>query len=199
MRKPSPQMGNYALSGRLAFCTCEPTRRCSCCVLQPRSPVGRFPRGDDVYACATRSARWRRSRLSCHCCRNADLVVVDVVLEHPRSSARESSDSQVPTRNVRTWFQRSPDQSTNASGCFFRLANHLKRQVKLASSTMSRKIAEEVAVLLQEFQDLGKALARQDPPLAPNARAIAEAKIATLQGQVAAMKRGNGHQPALSE
>ena len=64
---------------------------------------------------------------------------------------------------------------------------------------MSRNIDQEIADLLQEVQDLGKALARQDPPLAPNARAIAEAKIATLQGQVAAMKRGNGHQPALSE
>ena len=42
-------------------------------------------------------------------------------------------------------------------------------------------------------------LARQDPPFAPHTRAIAEAKIATLQGQIAAMKRGNGHQPALSE
>ena len=92
-------------------------------------------------------------------------------------------------------------QVANTSGrlVVFRRANHLQRQAKPASSTMSRNIDQEIADLHQEIQDLEKAIARQDPPLAPYIRAIAEAKIATLQGQIAAMKRGKGHQPVLSE
>jgi len=64
---------------------------------------------------------------------------------------------------------------------------------------MSRNIDQEIADMRREIQDLEKAIARQDPPLAPYTRAIAEAKIATLQGQIAAMKRENGHQPAPAE
>ena len=64
---------------------------------------------------------------------------------------------------------------------------------------MSRNIDQEIADMRREIQDLEKAIARQDPPLAPYTRAIAEAKIATLQGQIAAMKRGSGHQPASPE
>ena len=63
---------------------------------------------------------------------------------------------------------------------------------------MSRNIDHEIADMLQEILDLEKAISRQDPPLSPYTRTIAEAKIATLQGQIAE-KRGNGHQPALSE
>jgi hypothetical protein len=64
---------------------------------------------------------------------------------------------------------------------------------------MSRNIDQEIAALREEIRDLEKAIARQDPPLAPNIRAIAEAKIATLEGQISAMMCGTGHQPALSE
>ena len=65
-----------------------------------------------------------------------------------------------------------------------------------ASSTMSRNIDQEIADMRQEIQDLEKAIARQDPPLAPHTRAMAEAKIARLRGQIAALKPGDGHQPA---
>jgi hypothetical protein len=52
----------------------------------------------------------------------------------------------------------------------------------------------------QEIEDLEKAIARQDPPLARHTRVIAEAKIATLQSQIAAMMKGeNACQPAQSE
>jgi hypothetical protein len=91
------------------------------------------------------------------------------------------------------------DQSRNASRCCFRRANHLKRQAKPASSAMSRSIDQEIAEMRQEIEDLEKAIARQDPPLAPHTRAIAEAKIATLQGQIAAMMGGSGREPALSK
>jgi hypothetical protein len=64
---------------------------------------------------------------------------------------------------------------------------------------MSRNIDQEIAAMREEIKDLEKTIARQDPPLAPNTRAIAEAKIARLQGQITAMMRGNGHQSALSE
>jgi len=64
---------------------------------------------------------------------------------------------------------------------------------------MSGTINQEIAAMREEIKDLEKAIARQDPPLAPNTRAIAEAKIATLQGQITAMMRENGLQPALSE
>jgi hypothetical protein len=61
---------------------------------------------------------------------------------------------------------------------------------------MSRNIDQEIAAMREEIRDLEKAIARQDPPLAPNIRAIAEAKIATLEGQIAAMMC---EQPSLSE
>jgi hypothetical protein len=64
---------------------------------------------------------------------------------------------------------------------------------------MSRNVDQEIADMRQEIQDLEKVIAREDPPLAPYTRAIAEAKIATLQGQIAARKRGSGHRPAPSE
>jgi hypothetical protein len=64
---------------------------------------------------------------------------------------------------------------------------------------MSRNIDQEIADMRQELKDLEAAIARQDPPLAPHTRAIAEAKIAALQRQIAAITGGNGHQPALSE
>jgi hypothetical protein len=64
---------------------------------------------------------------------------------------------------------------------------------------MSRNVDQEIAAMREEIKDLQKAIARQDPPLAPYTRAIAEAKIATLEGQITAMMCGNGHQPALSE
>jgi hypothetical protein len=64
---------------------------------------------------------------------------------------------------------------------------------------MSRNIDQEIADMREEIKDLEKAIARQDPPLAPTTRATAEAKITKLQGQIMAMMRGAGHQPALSE
>ena len=64
---------------------------------------------------------------------------------------------------------------------------------------MSGNINQEIAAMREEIKDLEKAIARQDPPLAPNTRAIAEAKIATLEGQITAMMRENGLQPALPE
>jgi hypothetical protein len=64
---------------------------------------------------------------------------------------------------------------------------------------MSRNIDLEIADVRRELMDLEEAIARQDPSLAPHTRAIAEAKIATLQRQIAAIKGGNGHQPAPSE
>jgi hypothetical protein len=67
------------------------------------------------------------------------------------------------------------------------------------ASKMSRNIEKEIATIRQEIEDLEKAIARQDPPLAPPTRAIAEAKIATLQRQIAAMTGESGYQPAPSE
>ena len=64
---------------------------------------------------------------------------------------------------------------------------------------MSQNVDQKIADMRQELEDLEKAIARQDPPLAPHTRAIAEAKIATLQGQIAAMMGGSGRQSALSE
>ena len=52
---------------------------------------------------------------------------------------------------------------------------------------MPRNIDQEIADMRQELKDLEKAIARQDPPLAPRTRAVAEAKIATLEHQIAAM------------
>ena len=57
-------------------------------------------------------------------------------------------------------------------------------------------IDHEIADIRQEIKDLEKAIARQDPPLGPR-RAMAEAKIAALRGQIAVIKRGR--QPAPSE
>jgi hypothetical protein len=64
---------------------------------------------------------------------------------------------------------------------------------------MSRNIDKENAAMREELDDLEKAIARQDPPLAPYIRTIAEAKIATLQSQIAAMKGESGRQPTPSE
>ena len=64
---------------------------------------------------------------------------------------------------------------------------------------MSRNIDQEIADMHQELKDLEGAIARQDPPLDPRTRGIAEAKIATLRDQIAALKPTNTHQPAPSE
>jgi hypothetical protein len=56
---------------------------------------------------------------------------------------------------------------------------------------MSRNIDQEIADMRQELRDLEEAIARQDPPLAPHTRAIAEGKIATIRGQIAAIKPRN--------
>jgi hypothetical protein len=64
---------------------------------------------------------------------------------------------------------------------------------------MSPNIDQEIAGMRQELKDLEEALMRQDPPLAPHIRAIAETKIATLERQIAAMMGENGHRPAPSE
>lgn len=63
---------------------------------------------------------------------------------------------------------------------------------------MSRNNDQEIAAMRQEIDDLEKAIARQDPPLAPSTKAIAEAKIARLRGQIAAMKGEDRPQPAPS-
>ena len=68
------------------------------------------------------------------------------------------------------------------------MGNNMNQQ-----GTMSRNIDQEIAAMRQEIKDLEKAIARQDPPLAPSTRAVAEAKIATLQSQIAAMKDESGH------
>ena len=64
---------------------------------------------------------------------------------------------------------------------------------------MSQNIDKEIAAMREEINDLEKAIAPQDPPLAQHTRAIAEAKIATLQSQIAAMKGESGRQPTPSE
>jgi hypothetical protein len=46
---------------------------------------------------------------------------------------------------------------------------------------------EEIAGWRRELKDLEEAISWEDPPLAPRSRAIAEAKIATLQRQLAAI------------
>jgi hypothetical protein len=53
---------------------------------------------------------------------------------------------------------------------------------------------EKIAAWRRELKDLEKAVPRKDPPLAPRTRAIAEAQIATLHRQIAAIK--HGHQAA---
>lgn len=57
---------------------------------------------------------------------------------------------------------------------------------------MSSNPDQEIASIRQELKDLEEALTRQDPPLAPNIRAIAEAKIAKLERQIAAMMGEDG-------
>jgi hypothetical protein len=64
---------------------------------------------------------------------------------------------------------------------------------------VSHNTDQEIAAMRQEIEDLEKAIARQDPPLARHTRVIAEAKIATLQSQIAAKKGENAHQSAQSE
>jgi hypothetical protein len=64
---------------------------------------------------------------------------------------------------------------------------------------VSQSTDQEIAAMRLEIEDLEKAIARQDPPLAPHTRVIAEAKIATLQSQIAAMKGESGRQPAQPE
>jgi len=60
---------------------------------------------------------------------------------------------------------------------------------------MSRNMDEEIAGWRQELKDLEEAVSWEDPPLAPRARAIAEAKIATLQRQLAAMNTNRQSEP----
>ena len=105
---------------------------------------------------------------------------------------------------------RSPGRSNHAHACTIRVqyccrwrcsgfSSHCRRNAGLVvvgvavleqtSSTMSRNIEQEIADMRQEIQDLETAIARQDPPLAPHTRAIVEAKIATLEHQIAAMMR----------
>ena len=60
---------------------------------------------------------------------------------------------------------------------------------------MSRNIDQEIADMHQEIQDLEKAIARQDPPLHPRVRAMAEAKIAKLRDQIEVTKRGRQPTP----
>jgi len=50
---------------------------------------------------------------------------------------------------------------------------------------------EEIAGRRRELKDLEEAISRSDPPHAPRTRAIAEAKIATPHGQIAAIKHGH--------
>jgi hypothetical protein len=52
---------------------------------------------------------------------------------------------------------------------------------------MSRNVDEEAAGWRQELKDLEEVISRANPPLASRTRAIAEAKIATLQRQLAAI------------
>jgi hypothetical protein len=91
--------------------------------------------------------------------------------------------------------------NTTCACSFSKQANHLNgRQSELAGEyAVSRNIDQEIAAMRQEIGDLEKAIARQDPPLAPYTKAIAEAKIARLQSQIAAMKGEGRAQPAPSE
>jgi rubrerythrin len=57
---------------------------------------------------------------------------------------------------------------------------------------MPRNIEQEIADWRQELRDLEEALARQDQPLAPRTKAIAEAKVVTLRGQLAGIEEGDG-------
>jgi|SRR5262252_241320 len=75
-----------AAAGRFPFCRCAMgAAAVASCNLAPFGRLfGRQGGGrDHVYACAIsiqRNTRWRCSRLSSHCCRNARLVVVDVAV-----------------------------------------------------------------------------------------------------------------------
>jgi len=64
---------------------------------------------------------------------------------------------------------------------------------------MPRNIEQEIAEWRQELRDLEEALARQDQPLAPGTKAIAEAKVVTLRRQLAGIEEGNGRRSALSK
>jgi len=60
---------------------------------------------------------------------------------------------------------------------------------------MSRNVDQEIADMRQELKDLEEAIARQDAPLGPRTRAIAEAKIVTLRDQIAAIEPRKQPQP----
>jgi hypothetical protein len=60
---------------------------------------------------------------------------------------------------------------------------------------MSRNTNEEIAGWHQELKDLEEAVSWKDPPLAPRTRAIAEAKIGTLQRQLAAINTNRQDEP----
>ena len=64
---------------------------------------------------------------------------------------------------------------------------------------MSRNTDEEVAGWRRELKDLEEAILWEDPPLAPRARAIAEAKIATLQRQLAAINTNGQNEPTMAD
>jgi rubrerythrin len=64
---------------------------------------------------------------------------------------------------------------------------------------MSRNTNEEIAGWRQELKDLQEAISWEDPPLAPRTRAIAEAKIATLQRQLAAINTNRHNEPTMAE
>jgi hypothetical protein len=57
---------------------------------------------------------------------------------------------------------------------------------------MTRNMDEEIAGWRRELKDLEEAISWEDPPLAPRSRAIAEAKIATLQLQPITPSRAGG-------
>jgi rubrerythrin len=64
---------------------------------------------------------------------------------------------------------------------------------------MSRNLDDEIADWRQELRDLQEAISWEDPPLAPRSRAIAEAKIATLQRQLAAINTNLQTEPTMAE
>jgi hypothetical protein len=64
---------------------------------------------------------------------------------------------------------------------------------------MSRNLDDEIAGWRQELKDLQEAISWEDPPLAPRTRAIAEAKIATLQRQLAAINTNRQTEPTMAE
>ena len=66
------------------------------------------------------------------------------------------------------------------------------------ATTMPRNIEQEIADWRQELRDLEEALARQDQPLAPRTKAIAQAKVVTLRHQLAGIEEGDGRRSALS-